>query len=116
MNFKKSNVYLVLLLSSALAVSCLSPTGGKRAARIAVETERMAAPVPPDKGAFETGVYRNMFLERGYAADEIQAKVKALYEHLFHGNPDDQAVMYDAANDVYVGASESRKDGQAAGY
>jgi gamma-glutamyltranspeptidase/glutathione hydrolase len=27
-----------------------------------------------------------------------------------------QAIMYDAANDVYYGASESRKDGQAAGY
>ena len=27
-----------------------------------------------------------------------------------------QAIHYDAANDVYVGASESRKDGQAAGY
>ena len=27
-----------------------------------------------------------------------------------------QAIMYDAANDVYRGASESRKDGQAAGY
>ncbi|MFH1748435.1 MAG: gamma-glutamyltransferase, partial [Planctomycetota bacterium] len=27
-----------------------------------------------------------------------------------------QAIMYDAENDVYFGASESRKDGQAAGY
>lgn len=27
-----------------------------------------------------------------------------------------QAIMYDAARDVYIGASESRKDGQAAGY
>lgn len=27
-----------------------------------------------------------------------------------------QAIMYDAENDVYLGASESRKDGQAAGY
>ncbi|WKN30687.1 gamma-glutamyltransferase [Porifericola rhodea] len=27
-----------------------------------------------------------------------------------------QAIMYDAENDVYYGASESRKDGQAAGY
>jgi gamma-glutamyltranspeptidase/glutathione hydrolase len=27
-----------------------------------------------------------------------------------------QAIMYDAANDVYYGASESRKDGHAAGY
>ncbi|HEX4955820.1 MAG TPA: gamma-glutamyltransferase, partial [Thermoanaerobaculia bacterium] len=27
-----------------------------------------------------------------------------------------QAILYDAANEVYVGASESRKDGQAAGY
>jgi gamma-glutamyltranspeptidase / glutathione hydrolase len=27
-----------------------------------------------------------------------------------------QAIGYDAKNDVYIGASESRKDGQAAGY
>ena len=27
-----------------------------------------------------------------------------------------QAIGYDAVNDVYIGASESRKDGQAAGY
>jgi gamma-glutamyltranspeptidase/glutathione hydrolase len=27
-----------------------------------------------------------------------------------------QAILYDAKNDVYYGASESRKDGQAAGY
>lgn len=27
-----------------------------------------------------------------------------------------QAIMYDEKNDVYIGASESRKDGQAAGY
>jgi gamma-glutamyltranspeptidase/glutathione hydrolase len=27
-----------------------------------------------------------------------------------------QAILYDARNDVYLGASESRKDGQAAGY
>jgi gamma-glutamyltranspeptidase/glutathione hydrolase len=27
-----------------------------------------------------------------------------------------QAIMYDAENGIYYGASESRKDGQAAGY
>jgi gamma-glutamyltranspeptidase / glutathione hydrolase len=27
-----------------------------------------------------------------------------------------QAILFDATNRVYVGASESRKDGQAAGY
>ncbi|MFW5761500.1 MAG: gamma-glutamyltransferase, partial [Cyclobacteriaceae bacterium] len=27
-----------------------------------------------------------------------------------------QAIMYDSENQVYYGASESRKDGQAAGY
>ena len=27
-----------------------------------------------------------------------------------------QAILYDAENDVYRGASESRKDGMAAGY
>jgi len=27
-----------------------------------------------------------------------------------------QAILYDSEHDVYYGASESRKDGQAAGY
>jgi gamma-glutamyltranspeptidase/glutathione hydrolase len=27
-----------------------------------------------------------------------------------------QAIQYDAQRDIYLGASESRKDGQAAGY
>ena len=27
-----------------------------------------------------------------------------------------QAIAYDVKNDTYIGASESRKDGQAAGY
>jgi len=27
-----------------------------------------------------------------------------------------QAIMYDAKRDIYIGASESRKDGYAAGY
>ena len=57
-------------------------------------------------------------LESGIAAD-----IRAALEKLGHqirtargGYGGYQAIMYDAKNDVYYGASESRKDGQAAGY
>lgn len=54
------------------------------------------APVPPSEGAFKTGVYRNMFVERGYEADTVTRRVNAAYEQLFHGDPNEQALMYSA--------------------
>jgi gamma-glutamyltranspeptidase/glutathione hydrolase len=53
----------------------------------------------------------------------VTAEVRATLERMGHRLQDArggyggyQAIMYDAKNDVYFGASESRKDGQAAGY
>ena len=57
-------------------------------------------------------------LESGILPEAVQ-HLKTLGHHVY----DDkgmfggyQAIMYDARNDVYYGASESRKDGHAAGY
>ena len=45
-------------------------------------------------GAFESGDYRNLFLEDGHSAQEIQAKIIAAYQQLFHGDPKTQAIAY----------------------
>ena len=59
-----------------------------------------------------------VFLESGYG-DEV-AKALAALGHRIRRAPGNyggyQAIRYDAAEDVYLGASESRFDGQAAGY
>ncbi len=59
-----------------------------------------------------------LYLESGIGED-VRAKLKAMGHNL----PDDsidyggyQAIRYDPEEGVYYGASESRKDGQAAGY
>jgi oligosaccharide reducing-end xylanase len=58
------------------------------------EVEEQAAPVPPERGAFETRKYRNLFVERGRTAAEVDEKIKAAYEQLFHGDVNEQTVMY----------------------
>ncbi len=57
-------------------------------------------------------------LERGFS-DDVQAELKSR-GHVFKAAPGEfggyQGIRYDAARDIYFGASESRKDGMAAGY
>ncbi len=43
-------------------------------------------PSPPGAGAFTSGVYRNMFVERGYTPAEVQNKVDSVYAQLFGGS------------------------------
>jgi oligosaccharide reducing-end xylanase len=45
-------------------------------------------------GAYMTGRYRNLFAEDGHANKEIRAKVDAVYQQLFHGNPQTQAIAF----------------------
>jgi gamma-glutamyltranspeptidase/glutathione hydrolase len=50
---------------------------------------------------------------------DVRKALSALGHHVTEGSTHYggyQAVAWDAKHDVYVGASESRKDGQAAGY
>lgn len=59
-----------------------------------------------------------VYLESGIPEQSVQALVKMGHrvsdEPGYFGGY--QAIMWDAENKVYYGASESRKDGQAAGY
>jgi oligosaccharide reducing-end xylanase len=52
------------------------------------------------KGAFATGQYRNVFLEAGHSQAEIQKKVDAAFQQLFHGDPDNQTVYYAAGKNA----------------
>ena len=57
-------------------------------------------------------------LETGFSYETIRALMRKGHKVEFADGPYGgyQAIMRDHANGVYVGASESRKDGQAAGY
>ncbi len=55
-------------------------------------------PSPPSKGAFETGVFRNMFVEAGNDDAKVQKRVQAAYNQLFHGKPEEETVMYPAGS------------------
>ena len=58
-----------------------------------------------------------ILLESGYSFETIQALIRKGHRVRYGGSFGGyQAIMYDAKNKVYYGASESRKDGHAAGY
>ncbi len=59
-----------------------------------------------------------VYLETGFAHETLRALDKMGHVVQFNtgGYGGYQAIMYDELNKVYVGASESRKDGQASGY
>lgn len=60
-----------------------------------------AATAPQDgHGAYVTGHYRNLFAEDGHTAAEIHAKVGAAYNQLFHGDPQTQAIAFDAGSNA----------------
>ncbi|HMH16065.1 MAG TPA: glycosyl hydrolase family 8 [Edaphobacter sp.] len=48
------------------------------------------------KGAYETGKYRNLFAEAGHSQAEIDAKINAAYQQLFHGDGEKQAIYFAA--------------------
>ena len=42
------------------------------------------------KGAFETGVYRNVFLENGYTQEEIDKKIEDSFQTMFYGSEEER--------------------------
>lgn len=61
----------------------------------------MAKTGPEDgSGAYATGKYRNLFAEGGHSKKEIQAKIEAAYQQLFHGDPQKQAIAFSAGSNA----------------
>ena len=53
-------------------------------------------PAPPEQGAWDTGKYRNLFVEAGSAASAAatDARIEAIFAQLFHGNPANESVYF----------------------
>ena len=51
-------------------------------------------------GAYKTGIYRDLFAERGHSAAESRAKVDATFEQLFHGDKATQAIYYEVGSNA----------------
>lgn len=79
-----------------------------------------AAPVLPSQGVYHSGEYRNMFVEAGYSAAEVQAKVEAAYDQLFHSSDQqNQAIFIPVGDDMAyiwdVGNNDVRSEGMSYG-
>ena len=48
-------------------------------------TMHVVAQTPWTKGGFETGKYRNLFMEMGYDANAVDAKLKEVFNDVFRG-------------------------------
>ena len=58
------------------------------------------ASVPIPAGAVATGHYPDLFAEAGYAQADIDARIEAAWRQLFHGDPDQEAIYYDAGSNA----------------
>ena len=66
---------LTLLMTLGTAVMSLSVDAA----------ERPSATPAPYKGGFETGRYRNVFVEMGYQPEKVEARLKEVFDAVFRG-------------------------------
>ena len=58
---------------------------------------------PPNvdgNGAYATGNYRNLFAEAGHSPAEMRQKVDSSFQQLFHGNPTNEAIYFEAGTNT----------------
>jgi oligosaccharide reducing-end xylanase len=84
----------------AATVGCSAPRAEAPSAEAAsapvVQARGAALSQLPAQGAFASGKYRNLFAELGLPEQELEQKVAHAYRELFHGAPEDAAVMFEA--------------------
>ncbi|MGH7993789.1 MAG: glycosyl hydrolase family 8, partial [Limisphaerales bacterium] len=74
-------------------------------------------------GEFATGQYRNLFVEDGHSQAEVNAKINAAFQQLFHGDPNTQAVYFPAGTNANgplayvsdIGSGDVRSEGMSYG-
>lgn len=124
----KRTVSLFVLVILSLSVILSGCTGLKETIPTpSVTPSRTAAPIPtvepaptpePEKGAFETGTYRNVFMECGYAEADIQAKIDGAWDSLFYGD-EDTRIYYESGDDeayiMDIANNDVRSEGMSYG-
>lgn len=84
MNLMKKWFYLSVLLSALLLWACSTGESGLNECEKDIKDPR-GKMKPWKKGAWETGKYRNVFLEAGYSQEDIDAKLSKAYYDVFEG-------------------------------
>jgi oligosaccharide reducing-end xylanase len=98
------------LFSMILAASfCLSMAGC-----IKNEDARLKPMKPREKGAAETGKYRNVFLEAGYSQEEIDAKLNKAYSDLFESEGPTQ-IYFEVGDDMAYVSDVKNRDARTEG-
>lgn len=86
---------------------------------MALSIKTFAQDMPPATGAFESGSYRNVFMEWGRSESEVQAKIEGAWQQLFYGDDNSQRVYYPVDDDmVYMldtGNGDVRSEGMSYG-
>jgi oligosaccharide reducing-end xylanase len=76
----KKTILLITLVTSCISLAALA--GDANNTDVNDPRGKMK---PWDKGAWETGKYRNVFLEAGYKQEDIDAKLAKAYSDIFEG-------------------------------
>lgn len=74
-------------------------------------------------GEFVTGQYRNLFVEDGHSERDVNARINAAFQQLFHGNPRTEAVYFPAGTNAHgplayvsdIGSGDVRSEGMSYG-
>jgi endo-1,4-beta-D-glucanase Y len=107
------NLYLLAHIVACTQPAATPPTPAPP--ETAAASPSPAAPV----GAVESGIYRNLFRERGKSDAAIQAKLDAAWQQLFYGDDDTQRVYYpidaDMAYIMDIGNGDVRSEGMSYG-
>ncbi|MGC4066703.1 MAG: glycosyl hydrolase family 8 [Polyangiaceae bacterium] len=121
-----------IVLAMAFAAACV-PKGkssraearaGGRGNEPAATEEQLAKPLSlPAEGAYQTGRYRNLFVELGKPAADVDVKIAKAYEQLFHGSPRNEAVFFAAGSNANgpmayvmdIGNGDVRSEGMSYG-
>src|SRR5687767_11410441 len=91
-------LWVVLPIMMLMTVACSSSPN-----TVAAPTPAPAQPTiagPAAAGAFSTGIYRNLFKERGRSDAEIQAKLDAAWQHFFNGDQETQRIYFPVGEDM----------------
>ncbi len=88
----------VLPIMMFVTVACSSSPN-----TVAAPTPAPAQPTivgPAAAGAFSSGIYRNLFKERGRSDAEIKARLDAAWQHFFYGDDETQRIYFPVGADM----------------
>src|SRR5579875_487641 len=84
--------------SPLFSLSCALWAAGMLLALLFTAALPAARAQAPDDGtgAFHTGHYRDLFAEQGHSPEQTRAKIEKAFQQLFHGDPQDERVYFEA--------------------